>query len=61
MHEHIMVSSPQEDGGKKFELMGEPAKLGLEWGEGGGGGASPYEGLTENQLSGMTPLLSLKK
>ena len=56
-----MVSSPQEDEGKKFELMGEPAKLGLEWGEGGGGGASPYEGLTENQLSGMTPLLSLKK
>ena len=27
----------------------------------GWGGASPYEGLTENQLSGMTPLLSLKK
>ena len=53
-----MVSSPQEDGGNKFELMGEPAKLGLEWGE---GGASPYEGLTENQLSGGTPLLSLKK
>ena len=53
-HLTFIKSSPPRRWGVNFGVIGAPVKTSLEWGN------SPCGLLTEKQLSGGTPLLSLK-